>query len=219
MPRHVVVFAGGDPVDLAVRDTLRDALPAPATVIAADSGLHHAQDLGVPVDIVVGDLDSVDEARLADEVVRGAQVERHPAEKDATDLELALDVARRCGADDVLVVGGAGGRLDHFLANALVLASDAFADMDVRALVGEALVTVVRRRTTLHGEPGSLLTLLPVGGPARGVSTKALRYPLAGDDLFPASTRGVSNEFLEPVAIVELEQGVLLAVQPTGGVR
>jgi thiamine pyrophosphokinase len=215
MPRHVVVFAGGDPVGVAVRD----ALPAPATVIAADSGLHHAQDLGVPVDIVVGDLDSVDEARLAAEVARGAEVERHPAEKDATDLELALDVARRCGADDVLVVGGAGGRLDHFLANALVLASDAFADMDVRALVGEALVTVVRHRTTLHGEPGSLLTLLPVGGPARGVGTKALRYPLAGEDLFPSSTRGVSNEFLEPVAIVELEQGVLLAVQPTGGAR
>jgi thiamine pyrophosphokinase len=91
--------------------------------------------------------------------------------------------------------------------------------MEMRALVGEALVTVIRRRTTLHGEPGSLLTLLPVGGPARGVGTKALRYPLVGEELFPASTRGVSNEFLEPVAIVDLEHGVLLAVQPTGGVR
>jgi thiamine pyrophosphokinase len=215
MPRHVVVFAGGDPVDAAVRAQL----PAPATVIAADSGLHHAQDLGVPVDIVVGDLDSVDASRLAAEGARGATVERHPAEKDFTDLELALHVAQRLEADAVLVVGGAGGRFDHFLANALVLASGDFAGMEVRALIGEALVTVVRSRTTLRGEPGSLLTLLPVGGAAHGVRTKALRYPLAAEDLFPASTRGVSNEFLEPVAIVELDGGVLLAVQPDGGVR
>src|SRR4051794_8980734 len=159
MPRHVVVFAGGDPVVPAVRAELPDA----ATVIAADSGLHHAQDLGVPVDIVVGDLDSVDETRLAAEVARGAQVEQHPAEKDYTDLELALHVACRLEADTVLVVGGAGGRLDHFLANALVLASDDFASMQVSALLDVARITVVRRRTTLRGEPGSLLTLLPVG--------------------------------------------------------
>jgi thiamine pyrophosphokinase len=215
MPRHVVVFAGGDPVSPAVRA----ALPDGAIVVAADSGLHHAQDLGVPVDIVVGDLDSVDEARLAAEVARGARVERHPAEKDFTDLELALHVAHRLEADHVLVVGGAGGRLDHFLANALVLASDGFAAMEISALVGDARITVVRRRTTLRGEPGSLLTLLPVGGPARGVRTKALRYPLVAEDLLPASTRGVSNEFLEPVAIVEVDDGVVLAVQPEGGVR
>ncbi len=215
MPRHVVVFAGGDPVDPVVRE----ALPAPATVVAADSGLHHAQDLGVAVHIVVGDLDSVDEARLAAEVARGAQVERHPAEKDATDLELALDVARRLEADDVLVVGGAGGRLDHLLANALVLASDEFAAMQVSAIVGGARVTVVRSRAELHGEPGSLLTLLAVGSPARGVRAKALRYPLADDVLFPASTRGVSNEFLEPLAVVEVDEGVLLAVQPGRGGR
>jgi thiamine pyrophosphokinase len=215
MPRHVVVFAGGDPVGPAVRAELPDV----ATVIAADSGLHHAQDLGVPVDIVVGDLDSVDAARLDAEVARGARVERHPAEKDFTDLELALLVARRLEADTVLVVGGGGGRLDHFLANALVLASDEWAGMDVSALVGTGRITVVRRRTTLHGRPGSLLTLLPVGGPARGVRTKALRYPLVAEDLFPTSTRGVSNEFLEAVAIVELDDGVLLAVQPEGGVQ
>src|SRR4051794_27377042 len=107
----VVVFAGGDPIDLSVRSLL----PQGARVVAADSGLHHAQELGVPVDIVVGDLDSVDEIRLARAVETGTVVERHPVDKDYTDLELALQVAGRLGATDVLVVGGAGGRLDHFL--------------------------------------------------------------------------------------------------------
>src|SRR5437867_727455 len=96
----VVVFAGGDPVD----PRLRSAVPADATVVAADAGLHHAQALGVAVDIVVGDLDSVDPERLAAAVAQGARVERHPAAKDFTDLELAFQVADRLGARDLLVV-------------------------------------------------------------------------------------------------------------------
>jgi thiamine pyrophosphokinase len=194
-------------------------VPRDAFVIAADSGLHHAQALGARVDVVVGDLDSVDPDRLARAVDAGARVEQHPADKDFTDLELAVRAAVSHGADDVLVVGGAGGRLDHFLANVLVLAADAFAGVRVQALVGEARITVVRDRAELRGAPGSLLTLLPVGGAANGVRTKGLRFPLAGETLSPGETRGVSNEFVEPAAVVELDDGVLLAVQPTGGAR
>jgi len=208
----VVVFTGGDPVD----ERVRPQIPNRARVVAADSGLHHAQALGVPVDVVVGDFDSVDAAVLARAVAAGAAVERHPAEKDFTDLELALQVARRDGARDVVVVGGGGGRFDHFLANALVLASDDFAAMRVCAIVGDARITVVRHHAELHGEPGGLLTLLPLAGVARGVRTKGLRYPLRGEDLTPGSTRGVSNEFVEPTAVVALDGGVLLAVQPNG---
>jgi thiamine pyrophosphokinase len=211
----VVVFAGGDPVD----DDLRRHFSPRARVIAADSGLHHAQALGVDVDIVVGDLDSVDPDRLARAVAAGATVERHPPDKDFTDLELALLVALRLGATDVLVVGAGGGRLDHFLANLLLLASDDFAALRVVALVGTARATVLRRETRLHGAPGSLLTLVPVGGPARGVRTKGLRFPLAHEDLPAGTSRGVSNEFVEPVATIDLDGGVLLAVQPDGGER
>jgi thiamine pyrophosphokinase len=215
VPTLVVVFAGGDPVD----PRLRSEVPRDAFVIAADSGLHHAQALGVRVDVVVGDLDSVDPARLEQAVEAGTRVERHPTDKDFTDLELAVRAAVQHGATDVLVVGGAGGRLDHFIANLLVLAADAFAGVRVQALVGEARVTVVRDRTELRGEPGSLLTLLPIGGATHGVRTKGLRFPLAGETLSPGETRGVSNEFVEPAAVVELDEGVLLAVQPAGGTR
>src|SRR4051812_22372788 len=184
VPTLVVVFAGGDPVG----PRLRADVPRDAFVIAADSGLHHAQDLDVAVDVVVGDFDSVDENRLARAVDAGTLVERHPTDKDFTDLELALRAALRHGATDVLVVGGAGGRLDHLLANLLVLADDAFAGVRMEALVGEARVTVVRDRAELRGAPNSLLTLLPIGGAAHGVRTKGLRFPLAGETLSPGET-------------------------------
>jgi len=76
-----VVLAGGDPV----APGLRGLLPEGATVIAADSGLHQAKLLGIEVDVVVGDLDSVEPAALALAEAAGARVERHPTAKDETD--------------------------------------------------------------------------------------------------------------------------------------
>jgi thiamine pyrophosphokinase len=210
-----LVFAGGDPVDSAIAARLPSSQ---VIVVAADSGVEHALAAGRRVDLVVGDFDSADPAAVDAAVADGAEVRRYPAEKDQTDLELALRAARERGATRVIVVGGSGGRLDHFLANALLIASPAFADIQIEALVGDARITVIHECARLSGTPGDLCSLLAVGGAARGVRTTGLRYPLDGEDLLPGSTRGISNELSEPVATVSLEHGALLAVQPdTGG--
>jgi thiamine pyrophosphokinase len=208
--RTALVFAGGDPPSAE----LLDHLDRSAFVIAADSGLDHALALGFTADVVVGDLDSVTPDALARARDAGAEVEPHPAEKDETDLELALRRAVSLGVQRVTVIGGGGGRHDHLLANALVLAHDDYADLEVDAIVGTAGLTVIRTRAELRGAPGSFLSLLPIGGPARGIRTEGLRYPLCDEDLVPGTTRGVSNEFVAPVAQVALVDGVLLAVQP-----
>lgn len=183
-------------------------------VIAADSGLALASAHGHHVDLVVGDLDSVDPTDLDAAVTAGADVERHDTDKDRTDLELALDAALTRGATHVHVVGGAGGRLDHVLANAICLASDAWAGLEVSATFGEAAVWVVREAAVMAGRPGDLVSLVPVGGPAHGVRTEGLRWRLAGDTLHPASGRGISNEFTSERAHVTLTAGTLLAVAP-----
>ncbi len=208
--RTILVIAGGDPV------TIEELGPVPegAMVIAADSGIDRAAELGLPVDLAVGDFDSVTAAALAAVERSGARVERHPEAKDRTDLELALDAALVERPARVIVIGGHGGRLDHFLANAMLLAAPAYASLDIVAHMGPARVTVVRRVATLRGSPGDLVTLVPVGGVASGVVTDGLRYPLAGEDLEPGSTRGVSNEMTEAEATIRVTAGVLLAVQP-----
>jgi thiamine pyrophosphokinase len=205
-----LVFAGGDPPRPS------DLPPSlePDLVVAADSGLEHALALGVAVDLVVGDLDSVDRTVLDGAVARGTHVEQHPAAKDATDLELALEAALARGATSVLVLGAHGGRLDHFLANVLLLASPRFAAAQIEARFDGARVSIVRERIGLAAHPGALCSLLPAGGAATGVRTEGLRYPLRGETLEPGTTRGVSNEFLGSTAAVSLDSGVLVAVVP-----
>ncbi len=208
--RHVLVLVGGaphpPPDDLAV--------PGDAVVIAADSGLALAGPLGVEVDLVVGDMDSVAPAQLAAAEAAGAVIERHPVAKDRTDMAIALDAAAGLAPAEVTVVGGHGGRLDHLLAGALLLADPAYADLRITARMATATVTVVRDEAVLRGRPGELVSLLPVHGPAVAVTTEGLRYPLVGEDLPAATTRGVSNQLLAARATVRLTSGVLLAVQP-----
>lgn len=207
----VIVVAGGDPP----APHAADGLPHDAYVIAADSGLDHAEGLGLDVDMVVGDLDSVKPATLAAAIERGIPVERHPEAKDQTDLELALDVATGRRPDRVVVLGGGGGRSDHLFAGALLLAAERYATVPtIEARLGPARVTVVRDQADLHGTPGDLVSLLPVHGIARGVTTEGLLYPLADEDLLAGSTRGVSNELLAETAQVRVRAGTLLAIQP-----
>jgi thiamine pyrophosphokinase len=204
----VVVLSGG-PGSLHVT-----GLPAGATVIAADGGAELARMLGLRVDLVVGDLDSISAETLA-----GIEhVERHSAEKDATDLELAVAAALQLKPERVLVLGGGGGRLDHLLGGLLLFAAEAYADVRVDAQFGAAAVHVVRGARTLHGEPGELISLFAVHGPATRVVTDGLVYPLRSETLESGSSRGVSNVFAAPEARIALERGVLLAVRPSGSV-
>ncbi len=206
----VVVVTGGDPLE----GVALPAVPDGACVVAADSGVDRAHALGLTVDVAVGDFDSVTDAGLTTARAGGARVEQHPAAKDATDLELALGAAVALGPERIVVLGGHGGRLDHLLANALLLAGAALAGIDVVAQMGAARVTVVRARAELAGDVGDLVTLLPVHGAARGVVTEGLLYPLRDEDLPAGSTRGVSNELTAPTAVVTVREGLLLAVQP-----
>jgi len=206
----VVVVAGGVPLrpDVAV------LVPENARVFAADGGVAHALALGLRVEAVIGDLDSAAQADLDEAAAAGARIDRHPVAKDATDLELALEEAVALDPQRIVVLAEAGGRLDHLLSLLLLFGSARFAEPRLDAQVGRALVHVIRDERSLAGEPGELVSLLPLHGPARGVRTEGLVYPLADETLEPGSSRGVSNVFAVAEARVSLASGVLLAVRP-----
>src|SRR5262245_59111095 len=102
MQQVFIVITGGSPP----RRGVTAHLPADRFVIAADSGLDHARQLGLGVDLLVGDLDSVSAAGLAAAEAEGVPIERHPTAKDAIDTELALEAAVTRGAERIAVVSG-----------------------------------------------------------------------------------------------------------------
>ena len=211
MGLYAWVLAGGETPDAERVAALWES-SSPDLLVAADSGADAALSLGLRVDVIVGDFDSASPQALAS----AGRQRRYPVDKDATDLELALREARDLGAERITLIGGGGGRLDHLLANATVLGSDDLADIEVDALMGEARLWVVRRQQEITGRAGQLVSLLPLGGSARGVHTAGLRWVLRGEMLLAGSARGVSNEMTGSRAKVSLSSGVLLVIQPEG---
>jgi len=209
---QVVVVASGEPVD-----TDAAWLDGADLVIAADGGAAWLERVGRHPDLLVGDLDSIDPTAIEWLARDGTKVERHPADKDASDTELAIEAARRAGADSIVLLGALGGlRLDHEVANLLLLADPVLAGLDVRATRGSTIARTVRggRGTlALGGAVGDLVSLLPVGGDAAGVSTNGLRWPLDRETLAIGRSRGLSNVVDAAPASVSLESGVLLVIE------
>jgi thiamine pyrophosphokinase len=202
----ILVFAGGDHPDV----DLSQEIPSADLVMAADSGYDAAVALGYAVDVLVGDLDSIGAEHLPGHVV----IERHPRDKDQTDLDLALELAMRDEPHRVVVVGGSGGRLDHELATASLICDERWSDVEMDWVSSRGRAHVIRRHRTVHGDVGATVSLLAVGGPVTGLTTRGLRWELNGARFEPGSTWGVSNVMQAPVADIRIGSGCLLVVFP-----
>lgn len=211
--QHAVVVVGGAPPDARAAARLGPA----DLVVAADSGYDHARRLGLAVDVLVGDLDSISAVGLEHARAAGVRIERHRPDKDATDTELALTLAVEWGATRLTLVAGAtSDRFDHSLAVILALGHPMLAGREIDAWFGTTAVHALHGPTErrLATRAGEVVTLLAVGGPADGVATAGLRYPLHRERLDPTSSRGVSNEALGAEAAVAVEAGRLLVIRP-----
>ncbi len=212
--------------DIPGRDGLDAAWPgwsdAIGLVVAADGGAVGAERLGLSIDLVVGDMDSLDADHLARLRGAGITVEQAPIDKDESDTELAVRAALARGARRLTIVGAFGGRrLDHTLANIGLLLLPELGEREAELLDATTRLTVLRApddagrsvRRELPGRVGDLVSLLPFGIDAQGVTTEGLRYPLAGGTLLAGPARGLSNVRLRPDAAVTLGRGILLVVE------
>ena len=190
-------------------------LPAPDRVVAADGGSTLASRLGLVPDLVIGDLDSSELAVVQRFVEQGAEIATYEhTTKLETDTELAALAALRWDPASIYVLGGTGGRLDHALANVLMLTHSELAGRDVRIVEGRQEVYLGKpgRWNELHGGPGDTVSLLPLGIEVEGVRTEGLEYPLSGDTLLPGRGRGVSNVLTGTHGRVRFDAGHLLIV-------
>ncbi|TMG71089.1 MAG: thiamine diphosphokinase [Chloroflexi bacterium] len=190
-------------------------------IVAADGGAFALERWKVLPHLVVGDMDSLGQAGVERLARQGIAVAKFPANKDESDLELAVTQAIGAGAQEIVLLGALGGdRLDHEAANLLLLADPGYDGVRIEARRGALCVRAVRGpgSLSLDAAAGTLVTLLPVAADAEGVRTEGLRYPLAGERLAFGKSRGLSNEIISTPASVALERGVVLVfMTPQGG--
>jgi thiamine pyrophosphokinase len=208
--RAVIIASGQSTEDLDVGRWIQEG----DLLIGADGGAGQALRWGLAPQFVIGDMDSLSErARQALEA-QGATFEHHPRAKDETDLELALSFAAEQGAQEIIIFGALGGRLDHTLSNLLLLTLPKLEGLALRVVHGPEEILLVRGGETVSvtGSAGDLISLLPWGGDVQGITTQGLAWTLEGDTLKFGFSRGVSNEMRASQARITVETGQLLVV-------
>ena len=186
-------------------------------VIAVDSGLKGALDLGLSVDAAVGDFDSADPGTLAEgHEHREIRWEVHRPEKDETDTELAVTTAARAGCGELVILGALGGRFDHALGNVHLLY---YAEkLGVRASILDSrnrITVLTEGRTFRRGEiRGKYISFLPLTMEVKGITLRGFKYPLTKRDISIGPCLCISNELTADEAFITFDEGVLICVEP-----
>lgn len=185
-------------------------------VICTDGALRHMSGFGITPHVLLGDFDSIGSItsdEYSDFLNRGMKVKKFPVEKDKTDTELAVDYAFDAGCNEIILIGAIGSRIDHTLSN-IYLLKKIVERGACGWIINEAnKITLIKNSSIiLEKEHDEYVSLLPLFGQARGISTRGLYYPLDNDTLLVGSSRGISNEFTGKIAQITVKEGLLLVI-------
>ncbi|NJN54571.1 MAG: thiamine diphosphokinase [Anaerolineae bacterium] len=183
----VLIFANGEIEDVT---WIRPYLSSVTAVIAADGGTRHLLRLNHAPDIVIGDMDSLSEEARIWLAAHATRFIRHSPAKDETDLELALLYAVQQYNDPLLIFGALGGRLDQTIANITLLAHPGLHGRSMQLITPSERAWLVTRSTTIQGQVGDIVSLLPLTDDAHIQSTSGLQWPLQDDVLTFGLARG-----------------------------
>ena len=212
------IVAGGD---ITPGPRVMSVLRESDLIIAADRGIDACLDLGITPTLCIGDFDSASDDAVQTARERGWELVEYPAEKAATDGELALDEALARGATRIRILGALTGtdRFDHGVANLFLLARDDLAGLDIRLIdeMREAFIVRDGESATVTGGRGDYVSLLPLSDTGAVVTTWGLKYDLLGIRLVYGATRGVSNELAWQRGEITVGEGMLLGLHEYRG--
>lgn len=178
-------------------------------IIAVDGGLHYCDAMGIRPDLIVGDLDSVSKELL--DRYQDVPIHRLPIHKDETDLECALNLVLNSGSQKITLFAVLEKRTDHALGNLHILRrypGKVFIETEnefIFAIKGSAEVACA---------PGQTISLIPMGGPVTGVTTKGLKWEL-NHASFDQNFLSISNICLGSSFQISIQTGDLVCIMQT----
>lgn len=209
-------------------------------VFAVDKGLEYADSLNIMPDYIIGDFDTVDKGIFAkfENMVRekecSAVIHRYSEKKDATDTELAVEMAMALQPEEIIIFGATGNRLDHTLMNMGLLVqiekegiAGQIVDVNNRIRLLDANIQTDRTRAetpyAVHMEveqdafllshQEKYLSIIPMSEEIQGLTLEGVMYPLKEHTVFQGSTLTVSNRITDGRAHVSLKKGRILIIE------
>jgi thiamine pyrophosphokinase len=189
----------------AAPEAARIAVQPGDYIIAADGGCDHLRRWGILPDFIVGDMDS-----LQSGLPQGVPCRTAPAEKNETDMALALWEGYARGHRRFEMVGASGGRPDHTVANLQLLVQAARYGAFVLLRDNGFCATAITENGELRLRGTGIVSIFACCEEVRGVSIRGMKYPLENGVLRGDTPRGVSNALEDGEGLITMESGALL---------
>jgi len=203
----VLIIANGDLKDIDVTEYYYSA----DKIICADGGARHLYNEGLMPDIIIGDLDSIDGKTLDEYQKQGVDFIKHPINKSKSDTDLALDYAIENGADEIVLLGATGSRLDHSLANILILYRLASLNINARIIDKHNEVFITKDTLKIDNKQDHFVSVIPLIDSK--VTLKGFKYDTSSVEFKLGSTLGISNEVEDNEALIKVESGICLVIR------
>lgn len=212
MYQKIIIVSGGPSVDAEFfRKKIKDG--GTCLIICCDGGARHFRNLTIKPDVVIGDMDSIDPAQLANYSLENIKVIKYPANKDFTDTELALDYALSLKPEEIFIWCALGGRIDHTLANIFLLLQGQKKGVATFLIDEYCEVFVMDKETVFMDEAGKTVSLLALTPEVNGITLSGFLYPLEKGNLKMGESRGISNSINAVHADIKIEKGKLLVIK------
>jgi len=175
-------------------------------IICADGGLNYLDSLNVKPNLIVGDFDSANINLL--EKYKNVEIKKYPAEKNFTDTEIAIEEAIACGFNEITIFGATGTRLDHTMANILLIERYIKNGISIRIVDNNNYISILNKDITINKKEGYFLSIIPISEYIDGITLKGMKYPLLDVKVNRGSTLCVSNEIIAESAEINIKNGM-----------
>lgn len=187
------------------------------SVLVVDSGLVTAHKLGIPINYIVGDFDSVPreliESYRRDK--KSIEIREYNPVKDATDTHIAIDLSLELGADEIVILGATGTRIDHMLANIHLLELPLKKNIKASIIDEHNKIYLINQNTIIDKNKlhGPYISIQSFTEKVTGVTLRGFQYPLTDYTMYISDSLGVSNELAEDRADIMLDEGILIVIE------
>lgn len=200
-----LIVGNGSDIDKSYIDSLNIDY-----VICADGGLEKVKKLDLMPNLILGDFDSVDPSILENYKSLNIETVTFPPEKDYTDMELAIDHAANRGFKEIILVGASGTRLDHTVANMLLIEKYFNKNINIKIIDNNNIIQMVTNNMSILFKKNYYVSIVPFSKSIQGLTLQGFKYPLNNVNVKRGSTLCISNEVSEEVGVIKINKGSAL---------
>ena len=177
-------------------------------IYCADGGANHLEALGIfPLEIW-GDLDSVTKEIIEKYRNNNVRIKKFPKDKDYTDGELILQHISKLNYDEIIIIGGLGGRIDHLLTNLNLI----FKFKNLKFVTEKERIFSIEKKAELTGLRGKTISFVPFSEKVEGLTLEGFKDPLNKYILHQGDSICMSNIAVDDICKVTFDTGKLMGI-------